>query len=251
MNIALYVHYACVACVYLSICVWFVRIGTTEQRRCQTCSEVDRCKWPTAAIADATGKDRQAANISLSLPLAHSPWHKMICHSEQECALQGGRWHQFISAGLIQNIVSPSGREQIKQTRGQMESRKEKVREGEQRGKKQTYFANLFNQVNWYIHWNVQGPNRLKKPENHHLQAAAETGLLSPFLPSACTPQCKSPFYCIPLWASSATTSPPPALIIYLPSIYLSLPRPLLPPSRPPFFKLVSFILCYSPSLPL
>lgn len=45
--------------------------------------------------------------------------------------------------------------------------------------------------------------------------------------------------------------SPPPALIIYLPSIYLSLPRPLLPPSRPPFFKLVSFILCYSPSLPL
>ncbi|KAK1906139.1 DExH-box ATP-dependent RNA helicase DExH6, partial [Dissostichus eleginoides] len=55
-----------------------------------------------------------------------SPWHKMICHSEQESALQGGRWHQFISTGLIQNIVSPSGRKQIKQTRGQMESKEEK-----------------------------------------------------------------------------------------------------------------------------
>ena len=96
--------------------------------------------------------DRQPTSLSLSASHTLSLWHKMICHSEQEYALQGGRWHQFISTGLIQNIVSPSGGKQIKQTRGQMESTEgKKRRKGGQRGKTVgLLFTNLFNQVEEY-----------------------------------------------------------------------------------------------------
>lgn len=101
------------------------------------------------------------------------------------------------------------------------------------------------------IHTEMKCKVQIKKPENHHLRAAAEIRPLSSFLQSACTSQCKSLSHCIPLWATSATMSPPPALIIFPPSIYLSLPRPLLPPSRPPFFKFVPPLLHYSPWSPL
>lgn len=102
----------------------FLRSGSMQMARC--CNH--RCHKQ-----GQTGS--QHLSLALSLLLSHtlSLWHKMICHSEQESALQGGRWHPFISTGLIQNIVSPSGRKQIKQTGGQMESKKEN---GKMRGRK-------------------------------------------------------------------------------------------------------------------
>lgn len=107
----------------------FLRSGSMQMARC--CNH--RCHKQ-----GQTGS--QHLSLALSLLLSHtlSLWHKMICHSEQESALQGGRWHPFISTGLIQNIVSPSGRKQIKQTGGQMEreGRKEGKREDEREKKK-------------------------------------------------------------------------------------------------------------------
>lgn len=117
----------CTVCMFASVHVWFVSPAVFGRRN-----------HPDARLSpkriDANGSllqsqmpqartDRRPTSLSLS-PL--SLWHKMICHSVQESALQGGRWHQFISTGLIQNIVSPSGRKQIKQTRGQMEEQEGK-----------------------------------------------------------------------------------------------------------------------------
>lgn len=187
MYILLRARHGCAACVFAALRTCMACLSSSIwialPPRCQTFSEVDRCKWLAAAITDATSKDRQAANISPppSLSYSHtlSPWHKMICHSEQEYALQGSRWHQFISTGLIQNIVSPSGRKQIKQTRGQMESEREKGRKREQRGKTVRLLL-ATSLIRWTDTHRTKVRFKKKKPENHHLRAAAETGRRCP-----------------------------------------------------------------------
>lgn len=170
--------------------------------------------------------DRQPTSLSLSLSLPASRtlslWHKMICHSEQEYALQGGRWHQFISAGLVQNIVSPSGRKQIKQTRGQMES-KEGKRE-EKRTKKNKQWDSFCRplQSGERIHAEMKCTVQIKQPENHHLWAAAEIRPLSSSLQSACTSQYRSVPHRIPLGArlrhheSSSSSDYPSAINLSL-----------------------------------
>lgn len=117
----------------------FLWSGSMQMDRCCNC----RCH-----------KQGQTCSQHLSWSRTLSPWHKKICHSEQEYALQGSCWHQVISAGLIQNTVFPSGRRQIKHTKGQIAWR------GKIQAKRKTSgtsFANLFNHVNWCkLKWSVR-----------------------------------------------------------------------------------------------
>lgn len=110
----------------------------------------------------------------------------MICHSEQDSALQGSCWHPFISAGLIQNIVSPSGRKQIKQKKRTNESKEGKRKQKGTKWKNSgTSPASLFSQVNRHIlneckrslEWKIQ------KVITYEISAAVTS-----FQHSACNP---------------------------------------------------------------
>lgn len=181
--------------------------------------------------------DRQPTSLPLSLSSSQtlSLWHKMICHSEQEYALQGGRWHQFISAGFIQNIVSPSGRKQIKQTRGQMESKEGKREEKRTKKNKQWDF---FCQP-------------LQSGERIHVKRSARFRESPVILSAICMHLSVLSLTVFLSEQDPATTSSAPALIILQPSIYLPLPHTPRPQSRPPFFKLVPPLLSCSPWSPL
>lgn len=81
--------------------------GSVSQPRRRRFSGADRSGRPAADATSEGRTDGQRDGGAASL-------RKMTCHSEREAAPRDGRRRQFVNAGLIQNIVSASGRKQIK-----------------------------------------------------------------------------------------------------------------------------------------
>lgn len=135
-----------------------------KQSRCQTFSQADRCKILLAEITDATSKDKQAANIFLSVFLSplqtHTLplWHKVICRSDRAAA------GIHLSARGSSKILSPPSGRKAGQTK-----KEDDRRAGEKMGKKRGEIVVLLDnkplqsgeQIN--IAWQLKGNTKLDK----------------------------------------------------------------------------------------
>lgn len=135
-----------------------------------------------------------------------------------------------------------------KRTNGERGGGKNKGRKGEQRGKTVGLLLPT-SSIRWTdaLGVKVKASSKTKKKdarESSLMSGSSRDRPLTPSLGSACISKPQA-------FISEQPLPPPPVLIICLPSIYLSLPCPLLPQPKPPFFKLVPSLLSHTPLSPL